>query len=151
MAGKRKKIKKAKNFVAVPQYPGGQKALSKFIQENLRYPGLALHHRIEGDVHVSFQVSNEGKTEEVTVLNGIGYKCDEEAIRIIQQLHYEPARNRGMKVRSKIKTMVRFRLPPQNETTFRYITPTVSSDEPQKQPATIHHYTLTIDTGEKQH
>ena len=138
------KKKKAKNFIAMPQYPGGQKALRKFINDNLRYPEEALKNKIEGDVFVSFQVSNEGKIEEVTVLKGLGYKCDEEAVRVIRLLQYEQAHNRGMKVRSNMRTSVRFRLPKQNAANFQYITTPAPKAPEENKPATVHHYTITL-------
>ncbi|MDY0342583.1 MAG: energy transducer TonB [Lentimicrobium sp.] len=140
------KNKKAKNFIALPQYPGGQKALRKFITDNLRYPEDALKNKIEGDVFVTFQVSNEGKIEEVTVLKGLGYKCDEEAIRVIRLLQYEPAHNRGMKVRSNMRTSVRFRLPRQSTASIQYTTTSASSAPAEKQPGIVHHYTITLNS-----
>ncbi len=142
------KNKKAKNFIALPQYPGGQKALRKFITDNLRYPEEALEKKIEGDIFVSFQVSNQGKTEEVTVLKGIGYKCDEEAIRVIRLLQYEPAHNRGMKVRSNMRTSVRFRLPVRHATSIQYTT-TSASRPVEKKAGIVHHYTITLNPSEK--
>ncbi|MBK9643269.1 MAG: hypothetical protein IPO72_18795 [Saprospiraceae bacterium] len=47
-----KKHLKEKNFIPQPQYPGGPKAMSKFVEEQLKYPDEAIKHQIEGTVVV---------------------------------------------------------------------------------------------------
>ena len=100
------KNKKGKKFVAAPEYPGGNAALKKFINGNLRYPEEALASQVEGVVHVSYTVTNDGNVEDVVVKKGIGYGCDEEAVRVISLLKYEPAHNRGFRVRSTLRTRI---------------------------------------------
>ncbi len=58
--------------------------LPAFLQRNLRYPELARNENITGKVFVSFVVDQEGKIINATVLKGIGYGCDEEALRVVK-------------------------------------------------------------------
>lgn len=44
-------------FEAMPEFPGGDSARIRFLNENLRYPRLALENKIEGTVSVSFTVT----------------------------------------------------------------------------------------------
>jgi len=105
------KPQRKKQFVRTPAYPGGSKALKEFIQRNLRYPTEALVKRIEGDVHVAFEVDEEGYVQRPRVLRGIGYGCDEEAVRVVSLLRYRPVRNRGVKVTAHMDVVIHFRLP----------------------------------------
>ncbi len=100
-----------KRFLRTPSYPGGTKALQEFIQRNLRYPTEALVHRIEGDVHIAFEVDEEGRVLRPRVVRGLGSGCDEEALRLVSMLRYKPVRNRGVKVTSHMDIVIHFRLP----------------------------------------
>lgn len=144
-----RKNKKEKDFITLPQYPGGQQALQKFIAENLRYPGEALEKQIEGTVHVVYTVNNEGMIEDVAVSKGIGFGCDEEAVRIIHMLRYEPAHNRGMRVRSSMRTRINFRLPAAPAPVLNYqISQKKEKQKPAVKPAgeLQYGYTITFNT-----
>jgi TonB family protein len=105
------KPQRKKQFLRTPSYPGGSKALREFIERNLRYPTEALVHRVEGDVHVAFDVDEEGCVHRPRVVRGIGFGCDEEAVRVVSLLRYRPVRNRGVKVTSHMDLVIHFRLP----------------------------------------
>ncbi|PKP01937.1 MAG: hypothetical protein CVU14_04285 [Bacteroidetes bacterium HGW-Bacteroidetes-9] len=140
-----KKSKKDKNFIKMPQYPGGNEALRKFIEGELRYPEKALESRIEGQVHVAYTVSNEGKVEDIEVVNGLGYGCDEEAIRLISLLKYAPASNHGMKVRSSMRTRISFRLPGSGNLAIQYtVTPEKAKPAPKETGQQLYGYTISF-------
>ncbi|MCX8050445.1 MAG: energy transducer TonB [Chlorobi bacterium] len=105
------KRQRKKQFLRTPSYPGGTKALAEFIQRNLRYPTEALARRVEGDVHVAFEVDEEGVVHRARIVRGIGAGCDEEALRLVSMLRYKPVRNRGVKVTSHMDLVIHFRLP----------------------------------------
>ncbi|MCX7929193.1 MAG: energy transducer TonB [Chlorobi bacterium] len=105
------KRRRKKQFLRTPSYPGGTKALAAFIQHNLRYPTEALARRIEGDVHVAFDVDEEGGVHRPRIVRGIGAGCDEEALRLVSMLRYNPVRNRGVTVTSHMELVIHFRLP----------------------------------------
>lgn len=144
-----KKSKKDKNFIKMPQYPGGNEALRKFIDSQLIYPDLALERMIEGQVHVTYTVTNEGRVEDVVVVSGIGHGCDEEAIRLISLLKYSPAANHGMKVRSSMRTRINFRLPQAPAPVLNYsVTPKQEKQKPAIKPAGGNLYGYTITFGD---
>ena len=68
-------LKKAHQLVApelagqdhAPQYPGGVKALVKFLSDNTRYPVEAEHYGVEGRVMVNFFVETDGTVSDVKV------------------------------------------------------------------------------------
>jgi protein TonB len=68
-----------------PEFPGGMDAWAKFIQRNLRYPYTAQESNIQGKVYLSFVVERDGSISDVKVTRGIGYGCDDEAVRVIKK------------------------------------------------------------------
>ncbi|WP_151086231.1 energy transducer TonB [Hymenobacter baengnokdamensis] len=95
----------------MPEFAGGQEALLRYLRSHLRYPGAALAAGISGRVFMSFVVGADGQISDVTILKGLGYGLDEEALRVICQM---PAWTPGYQ--SKHAVPVRFTLP----ITFQY-------------------------------
>lgn len=94
-----------------PQFPGGEEARQRFLEENLRYPQMAREAGIQGTVFVTFVVEPDGSVTNVEILRGIGGGCDEEAIRVVRQMpSWEPGRQRGQAVRVQFNMPIRFRL-----------------------------------------
>ena len=112
---------KSKKFIKKSEYPGGAVALKKFVKQTLRYPKEALLHRVEGSVYLKYEVNEIGKVHSISVVNGLGYGCDKEAIRIIGSLKYPPVKNRGCKVNTKFRITIHFKLPPVNPIKINYI------------------------------
>jgi len=104
-------LPRKKHFLQLPRYEGGSRELRKYISENLRYPAPALEARIEGFVIVAYDVLDDGTVVNMHVVKGLGYGCDEEALRLIGMLQFEKARNRGVRVRMTTKTRINFVLP----------------------------------------
>ena len=83
----------------MPQFPGGEKEMMKFIHNNLRYPSLAAENGIQGTVIVNFVVDHEGKITRIKVVRGIGGGCDEEAMRVLSKMpNWSPGRQGGKPV-----------------------------------------------------
>ncbi|TDB66777.1 energy transducer TonB [Arundinibacter roseus] len=89
-----------------PEFLGGQEELVRYLQKNLTYPGRAARAGIEGKVFVEFTVGADGKVKNARTVKGIGFGCDEEAIRVIQRMpDWRPGRQAGRPV------AVRFTMP----------------------------------------
>jgi protein TonB len=92
-----------------PSYPGGEEARIRYLQENLRYPQMAREAGIQGTVFVTFVVERDGSVTDVRVLRGIGGGCDEEAVRVVQNMpRWNPGRQRGQPVRVQFNMPIRF-------------------------------------------
>ncbi|HOI32730.1 MAG: energy transducer TonB [Bacteroidales bacterium] len=127
--------KKEKKFLELPRYSGGRQALSKFIRQNLNYPDEALAARIEGKVVVGFDVDDNGVVHNTHVVHGIGYGCDEEALRIVKLLRYQKVSNRGRRVLLHSKLNIRFSFPEKSMPQYIIKTKTIKSKtttEPKK-------------------
>lgn len=105
------KSKREQDFLNLPTYPGGNEAFRKFIAGNLKYPKEALEKGIEGIVDLEYEVDDNGNVHNPKVLNGIGCGCDEEALRLAKLLKYKKVKNRGIRVRSTVKSKIAFKLP----------------------------------------
>ncbi len=96
---------------SMPEFPGGDAARMKFLQENIKYPQLARESGIQGTVYVTFVVETDGRVTDVRVLRGIGGGCDEEAVRVIQAMpRWNPGKQRGKPVRVQFNMPIRFTL-----------------------------------------
>ncbi|MDE6304601.1 MAG: energy transducer TonB [Paramuribaculum sp.] len=94
-----------------PQFPGGEKALLKYVADNLRYPQLAIENNISGRVVVQFVVTKNGSIGEVKVVRSIDPDLDKEAIRVVKSLpKFQPGRQNGHAVNVWYTLPVRFQL-----------------------------------------
>lgn len=83
----------------MPQFPGGEKEMMKFIKNNLRYPSLAAENGISGTVIVNFVVDRDGRITRIKVVRGIGGGCDEEAVRVLGKMPvWSPGKQGGKAV-----------------------------------------------------
>ena len=95
----------------MPQFPGGEKAMMKYVSENIKYPQEARDKDIDGRVFVSFVVEKDGSIGEVKVMRGIGGGCDEEAARVISAMpKWEPGKQKGKPVRVSYMMPITFKL-----------------------------------------
>ncbi len=106
-----KKNKEEKHFLKMPHYKGGKEALQMFIRKNLNYPVEALKERIEGTVFLKYTIDYKGNVLKAKVLRGLGYGCDEEAIRIVKLLKFETFKTRKVKIRYHKEIKIHFKLP----------------------------------------
>ena len=63
------KEKKNKHFIKNAYYKGGMKAMSAFLSQHLKYPKAALENRIEGTIHVKYDINHLGYVIKVKLLN----------------------------------------------------------------------------------
>jgi protein TonB len=92
-----------------PVPPGGD--LQSYFSKNIRYPQKAINADIEGKVFVTFVVTSSGDVDDVKLLKGIGYGCDEEAIRVVKAMpKWTPGKNGGREVKVRLNIPIVFRL-----------------------------------------
>lgn len=96
----------------MPEFPGGMKELTKYFKENLQLPDTALKSKVAGIVFVSFLIGTNGSITDIAILKGIGYGCDQEAVRVIQMMpRWKPATQNGSPTPIRYSLPVRFSLP----------------------------------------
>jgi periplasmic protein TonB len=83
-----------------PAFPGGMEGMRAFLSKNMQYPAPATRSGTQGRVIVQFLVERDGSIAQAKVLKGIGFGCDEEALRVINKMpKWTPGSNNGQKVR----------------------------------------------------
>jgi TonB family C-terminal domain len=94
-----------------PEFPGGNAAMMKFLNDNIKYPVIAQENGIQGRVICNFVVERDGSITDVQVIRGVDPSLDREAVRVIQQMpRWTPGRQRGQAVRARFTLPVVFRL-----------------------------------------
>ena len=95
----------------MPEFPGGNDKIIDYIQQNIKYPVEACEDKIQGRVFVNFIVEPDGSLSDIFVIRGIGGGCDEEAMRIIQNMpKWKPGKLNGEIVRCSCTVPVVFEL-----------------------------------------
>ena len=95
----------------MPEFPGGDLGLMKFIQKNVRYPAIAKEYNITGKVYVSFIVDKQGNVTNVKIVRGVDKNLDAEAVRVVSSLpKYKPGKQRGKAVRVMFTIPINFTL-----------------------------------------
>lgn len=89
---------------------GGYNKFYETLAKNLKYPRQAVKIGVEGKVFVQFIVDKQGQPTDLKISKGIGAGCDEEAIRVLSKIKWEPAKQRGRPVRVRMTMPVIFRL-----------------------------------------
>lgn len=95
----------------MPQYPGGDHELLKFIAQSIKYPTDAQEAGVQGRVICSFVVDKKGNIVEPKIIRGIDPSLDAEALRVIGMMpRWTPGRQDGKAVRVLYTVPITFRL-----------------------------------------
>lgn len=95
----------------MPQFPGGQGELMKFLRNNVKYPAEAQKKKIEGRVIVTFVVNQKGRITNPTVERSAHPLLDAEALRVIKRMpKWKPGRMNGEPVNVKYRLPITFKL-----------------------------------------
>jgi len=102
---------------ALPTYSvakpsNGYTSFNRYLRNNIRYPETAKARKVRGRVTLEFNVSASGELSNFKIVKGLGYGCDEEAIRLVKEGPQWNPRTEGVNktpVSSTVKIRVRFR------------------------------------------
>ena len=95
----------------MPQFPGGETALMKYLQSHMQYPQMAAENNIQGNVVIQFVVKKDGAVSEVKVARSVNKDLDREAVRVVKSLpKFTPGRQNGQPVAVWYTLPVRFKL-----------------------------------------
>ena len=111
---KKPEPKKEEIFTAVeqmPQFPGGEAELMKYVGNHIKYPTMAAENNIQGRVVVKFVVKKDGSVGEVQVLRGKDPDLDKEAVRVVRTLpKFIPGKMNGQAVSVWFTLPINFKL-----------------------------------------
>jgi len=93
----------------MPEFPGGEAALRKYIAQSVKYPVIAQENGIQGRVYVSFVVNTKGKVTDVKIARGVDPNLDKEAIRVVNAMPaWKPGKQRGKAVKVSYTVPINF-------------------------------------------
>ena len=95
----------------MPEFPGGEQALRKFIANNIEYPVSAQENGIQGKVYVTFVVDKNGDVANARIARGVDPALDREALRVVNSLpKWIPGKQRGQNVNVSYTVPINFAL-----------------------------------------
>ncbi|RDB04291.1 TonB family protein [Runella aurantiaca] len=82
-----------------PEFPGGMSELGRYLGRNIKYPAAAQRANVQGKVFVQFVVGEDGDIRDPRISKGIGFGCDEEALRVTLNMpKWNPGKQNGKAV-----------------------------------------------------
>ena len=95
----------------MPQFPGGEAALMKYLSSHINYPPMAAENNVQGKVVIQFVVGKDGHVGEVKVIRSVDKDLDKEAVRVCKSLpKFIPGRQNGQAVSVWYTLPVSFKL-----------------------------------------
>lgn len=93
----------------MPEFPGGQLALRKWIGKSVKYPVIAQENGLSGKVYINFVIGNDGKVTDAKVARGVAPSLDKEALRVVNSMpKWKPGKQRGKPVRVSYTVPINF-------------------------------------------
>ena len=94
-----------------PQFPGGDCALTNFINSTREYPYEAYKKKIHGRVLCSFIVNPDGTVSHISVVRGVDSELNREAVRVISEMpKWHAGKHSGNNVAVRCFLPIAFRL-----------------------------------------
>lgn len=107
-------VEETKVFTSVeqmPQFPGGEAELLKWISTHIKYPAIAMENKVQGKVVVQFVVTRDGSIGEVKIARGKDPDLDKEAMRVVKTLpKFIPGKMNGQAVNVWYTLPINFKL-----------------------------------------
>lgn len=95
----------------MPEFPGGNVEMLRFINQHLKYPEEQLKEGIQGRVAVKFYVDTLGRVCEPEILRGKDSALDREALRVVRLFpDFTPGTLNGKKVNTYMVLPITFKL-----------------------------------------
>ncbi|MCE5206262.1 MAG: energy transducer TonB [Porphyromonadaceae bacterium] len=92
-------------------FPGGDAAMMKWLNENIRYPVLAQENGIQGRVIIQFVVARDGTIDDIKVVRGVDPSLDREAVRLVGEMpKWIPGKQGGTAVKVRFTLPIVFKL-----------------------------------------
>lgn len=107
---------KSKDKIVMPEYPGGEAELRKFIAAELDYPLEARVNKESGEVLVAFSIGMDGYISGVRVVRSVSESLDAEAVRVVSKMPpWIPGKKNGRPVRAEMTIPINFKVSYENK------------------------------------
>jgi len=93
----------------MPEFPGGEAALQRYLKNSVKYPNIAMENGIQGKVYVGFVVERNGSISNVRIARGVDASLDKEAMRVVRLMpKWIPGKQNGEPVRVSFTAPINF-------------------------------------------
>lgn len=83
----------------MPEYPGGDAELMRYIRSTMQYPQMEKDNHISGKVIIRFVIEKDGTVSNTTVVKSASPGIDREVMRVLKTMRFSPAMQQGKPVR----------------------------------------------------
>ena len=95
----------------MPQFPGGQGVMMKYLAANIKYPASAVKAKKQGRVIVAFVIQKDGSVTNARIVRSVDPELDAEALRIVKAMpNWTPGTQDGKPVNVKYTIPIVFSL-----------------------------------------
>jgi protein TonB len=96
---------------SMPEFPGGQKEMFKYLGKNIKFPAAAKANGIQGKVYVNFTIGKNGEIRDIKILRGVHDLLDKEAVRVVKAMpKWKAGKQRGKTVSVSYNLPINFTL-----------------------------------------
>jgi periplasmic protein TonB len=96
---------------SLPQFPGGNVAMIRYIVNNIKYPEQAIKNNITGIVYIQFCIKNDGSLFKFEVQKSVNPLLDAEAMRVVKSMpNWKPGKLKNKNVNVRFSLPINFNL-----------------------------------------
>lgn len=97
------------NVEEMPEFPGGNNGLLKYLASSVKYPEIARINNVQGKVYVSFVINKKGEVTHVAIARGVDSNLDREALRVVNSMPlWKPGRQNNENVNVSYTVPINF-------------------------------------------
>lgn len=94
----------------MPEFPGGETELLKYMARNVKYPAESIKNKEEGSLSLSFIINKDGSLSDIKVVKSLTPLLDAEAVRVVKNMpKWTPGKVKGKVVRVAYTTPITFK------------------------------------------
>lgn len=94
-----------------PRFPGGHERLAEFLGHEVRFTPESKENEEEGTVLIRFVVNEDGRIDQIEVLQGLKYGLTDIALKAVKRMpRWEPGMNNGKPVKVRMELPITFKL-----------------------------------------
>jgi TonB family protein len=99
------------DVILSPVAEKGDRHYSRYLKRGIKYPTAAKENNVSGDVILELTINVFGSITDITVVQSLGYGCDQEAMRLVREgPKWTPGSKNDVPVVSKVQVTVPFKL-----------------------------------------
>lgn len=94
----------------MPEFPGGETELLKYMARNVKYPAESIKNKEEGSLSLSFIINKDGSLSDIKVVKSLTPLLDAEAVRVVKNMpKWTPGKLKGKVVRVAYTTPITYK------------------------------------------